>query len=87
MDIEKDTWTIIDSYFRDDPDNLVKHQLDSYNDFVGRRIKEIFTSIHHKIQPRTDYNNSNLIYETHVYYGGKTGDGIYISKPTIFKIA
>ena len=42
MDIEKDTWSIIDAYFRDTKDYLVKHHIDSYNDFINRKIPLIF---------------------------------------------
>lgn len=81
--MENDTWTVIDSYFKDTPDYLVKHQLDSFNDFVNNKINKIFRDLGKKTHPRTDYNNKNIIYETTIYYGGKTHDEIYISKPTI----
>ncbi len=81
--MENATWRVVDSYFRDTPDYLVKHQLDSFNDFINNKINKIFKDLGKKIHPRTDYNNKNIIYETTIYYGGKTHDGIYISKPTI----
>ena len=33
MENEKVIWNIIDSYFKNNPSHLVKHHLDSYNDF------------------------------------------------------
>ena len=42
MDIEKDTWSAIDSYFRDTDDYLVKHHINSYDDFIKRKIPLIF---------------------------------------------
>ena len=35
-------WNIIDKYFKDNPYNLVAHHLDSYNDFFGKGIFQIF---------------------------------------------
>ena len=36
--LKKDNWKIINSYFRDNEDYLVKHHLDSYNDFIINKI-------------------------------------------------
>ena len=36
------SWNIIDKYFKDNPYNLVAHHLDSYNDFFGKGIFQIF---------------------------------------------
>ena len=83
MDLEKETWTIIDSYFRDTDNYLVKHQIDSYNDFVNRKIPLIFENMNKKTFYRTDYNDENLIYEITMYFGGKDSTGVYISKPII----
>ena len=85
MDIEKDTWSAIDSYFRDTDDYLVKHHINSYDDFIKRKIPLIFKNGNHKTYYRTDYNDNNILYQYDVYYGGKEskGTGIYISKPTI----
>ena len=39
VDLEKDIWCIIDSHFRESgTDCLVKHQLDSFNDFLNPPI-------------------------------------------------
>ena len=35
------TWKIIDKYFKDNPHYLVKHHLESYNDFFDMGIKNI----------------------------------------------
>ena len=42
MNLENDTWEIINSYFRDTPNCIVKHHIDSYNDFIKNKIKLIF---------------------------------------------
>ena len=38
MNLENETWEVITSYFRDIPNNLVRHHIDSYNDFVQNKI-------------------------------------------------
>jgi len=35
-------WNLIDTYFKDNPYNLVAHHLDSYNDFFSKGIFQIF---------------------------------------------
>ena len=83
MDIDSDTWKVIHSYFRDTPDYLVKHHLDSFNDFINVKIPKIFETFHKQTYFRTDYLDPSLVYETHIYFGGKKGDGIYFDAPTI----
>ena len=45
MDIEKETWNVIDSYFRDMKDYMVKHHLDSYNDFISLNYQNYLIKI------------------------------------------
>ena len=40
--MESISWKIIDKYFTDNPNNLVAHHLDSYNDFFNKGINNIF---------------------------------------------
>ena len=35
-------WSVIDCFFDDNPNILVKHHLASYNDFITNGIKRIF---------------------------------------------
>ena len=35
-------WNIIQKYFEDNPKCLVKHHIDSFNDFFNYNIKQIF---------------------------------------------
>ena len=39
---EKTTWKIIDKYFYDNPNILVEHHIESYNDFYKTEIYNIF---------------------------------------------
>jgi hypothetical protein len=54
----EDPWTVIESYFRDQHlDRLVRHQLESYNNFVGYQIIktiEMFNPVH--IKSEEDYD-------------------------------
>ena len=43
--LKKDNWKIIDSYFRDNNNYLVKHHLDSYNDFIINKIPRKITNL------------------------------------------
>ena len=53
-----DHWAIIESYFKNKYlDQLVRHQVESYNDFVSRQIPntiEMFNPVH--IASEHDYN-------------------------------
>ena len=42
MDYENIAWKIIDIYFKDNPNLIVKHHLKSYNDFFDNGIYQIF---------------------------------------------
>ena len=39
---EKIIWDVIDCYFRDNPQSLVRHHIESYNDFYKEDIFRIF---------------------------------------------
>ena len=40
--MESISWKIIDTYFRDNPENLVSHHLESYDDFFQNGLHRIF---------------------------------------------
>jgi DNA-directed RNA polymerase II subunit RPB2 len=40
--MEDISWKIIHKYFTDNPNNLVNHHLESYNDFFSGGINRIF---------------------------------------------
>jgi DNA-directed RNA polymerase II subunit RPB2 len=51
------TWNIIDSFFKDDPKCLVRHHIESYNDFFTSGIYKIFKEKNPiRIQSRYDPN-------------------------------
>ena len=78
-------WTIIDSYFKDNPDILVKHHLDSYNDFFNHKLEEIFKQNNPITLQKEKIEGTNVFrYECNLYLGGKEGKSIYYGKPIIY---
>jgi DNA-directed RNA polymerase II subunit RPB2 len=84
MNLETETWEIINSYFRDTPNYLVRHHIDSYNDFIHNKIPQIMKNFQ-RIPPYVliDKDDKNVTYEVKVFYGGKTHDRYKITRPTI----
>ena len=84
MDLENDTWEVINSYFRDIPNNLVRHHIDSYNDFIQNKIPQILANTS-KNPPiiLIDKEDNNITYEINIDYGCKKHDNYKIAKPTI----
>jgi len=77
--MENITWKIIEQYFIDNPNFLVKHHLDSYNDFVSIGLQSIFKDNNPwKFSTR---NGEGLI---NLYIGGREGQMLYFSKPIIY---
>jgi len=75
-------WTIIDSYFRDQHlERLVRHQLESYNNFVGYQIIktiEMFNPVH--IKSENDYDPVSQKYALEIYI---TFENFHIYRPQI----
>ena len=78
-------WNIIDKFFSDNPNILVAHQLDSYNEFISNGISQIFKE-HNPIVFQKEKNLQTDAYKhiSRFYLGGKTGDKIYYGKPVIY---
>jgi len=78
-------WNIIDKFFSDNPNVLVAHQLDSYNEFISNGISQIFKE-HNPIVFQKEKNPQTNIYKhiSRFYLGGKSGDKIYYGKPVIY---
>ena len=85
MNLENDTWEVINSYFRDIKNNLVRHHIDSYNDFIHNKIPQIFKENLANLPPfiLIDKEDRNVTYEIKVYYGGKNHDRYKIMRPTV----
>ena len=81
----EDPWNIIDKYFRDNPHNLVKHQLSSYDDFLNNGIQQIFREKNPiKIMKQQDPDTKEFGLQCNLYLGGKDGDLLYYGKPVIY---
>ena len=85
MDVDKVVWNIIDTYFKDNPDFLIKHQTDSYNLFFSSGIKQIFKERNPiRILKEQDPKTKQFAYECNLYLAGKSGDRLYYGKPIIY---
>ena len=83
---DKDTWEIIDTFFKYDQYYLTKHHLDSYNDFIINKIPQTIQQYNpQRLYKELDKSTNKFKYETHIYYGGKEGDKIYLGHPIIVK--
>jgi DNA-directed RNA polymerase II subunit RPB2 len=81
------TWKVIDTYFRDNENYLVKHHLDSYNDFVKHGIPRIFKENNPiRIMEEQDEKTKEFNLQCELYLGGKDGNKIYYGKPTIYDL-
>jgi DNA-directed RNA polymerase II subunit RPB2 len=83
---DKISWKIIDKYFTDNPNNLVAHHLESYNDFFNNGINRIFRENNpiRFIEREDESEGSNKRNECLLYLGGKDGGKIYFGKPIIY---
>ena len=89
--MDKISWKIIDTYFNDNPHNLVAHHLESYNDFFSSGINKIFRDNNPiRFIEREDSTESlakdkdTKKNEALLYLGGKDGSKIYFGKPIIY---
>uniref|UniRef100_A0A6C0ES04 DNA-directed RNA polymerase n=1 Tax=viral metagenome TaxID=1070528 RepID=A0A6C0ES04_9ZZZZ len=80
------SWKLIDKYFNDNPNNLVDHHLESYNDFFKNGIYRIFRENNpiRFIERDEDVESNNTRNECLLYLGGKDGSKIYYGKPIIY---
>jgi len=83
------SWQLIDTYFKDNPNNLVAHHLESYNRFYNSEINKIFRENNpirfiereEKDEKGNAVENRNEIL---LHLGGKDGKKIYYGKPIIY---
>ena len=78
-------WKVIDKYFDNNPQSLVRHHIESYNDFFKQGIFQIFKEKNPiKIQTRYDERIDDYRSQCIMYLGGKDGNKIYFGKPVIY---
>ena len=82
---EKLVQNIIDKYFQDNPLGLVKHHLDSYNDFFFGGLERILNEKNPiRIMKQQDPNTNEYKLRCNLYLGGRDGKKIYYGKPIIY---
>ena len=78
-------WKVIQHLFEDDPQMMVRHHIDSYNDFFGKGIFKIFRERNPIIlQKEQDPDTQEFNLRCELYLGGKNGDKVYFGKPVIY---
>jgi len=84
-DKDEISWKTINKMFNDNPNFLIKHHLDSYNQFFNEGIKDIFKSNNPlTLFKEQDYDTKIYKHNLEMYFGGKNGDKIYYGKPIIY---
>jgi DNA-directed RNA polymerase II subunit RPB2 len=80
------SWKLIDKYFTDNPNNLVAHHLESYNDFFNNGINRIFRENNpiRFVEREDESDKLGKRNECLLYLGGKDGSKIYLGKPIIY---
>ena len=83
---EKALWNVINSYFESDPYNLVKHHIDSYDDFMENGISKIIKE-NNPIKIRKNFNEKIDEYELEIdiFMAGVDGNKLYFGKPIIYE--
>ena len=86
MDKENISWKLIDKYFKDNPNCLVSHHLESYNEFTKNGVRRIFRENNpiRFIEREEEGTESGKRSECMLYLGGKDGTKIYYGKPVIY---
>ena len=84
--MESISWALIDKYFTDNPNNLVAHHLESYNEFFSNGIYKIFRDNNpiRFIEREDEGESSEKRNEVLLYLGGKEGNKLYFGKPIIY---
>ena len=83
MDFYKDTWLILDEYFKSNVSFLTKHHLESYDDFVSNKIINTVKILNPFIILKNQ-DNGRVQHEIQIYIGGQDSSQIFINKPTIY---
>ncbi len=77
-------WKIIHSYFEENPQTLVSHHIESFDDFYRSGINSIFREKNPvTLNSLFDPKLGDFKYKCRMYFGGKDGSKIYFGKPTI----
>ena len=77
-------WSLIDAHFRDNPQSLVRHHIDSFDDFSVAGFSQIL----HETNPLKidlEYNSDTNSFgsSAKLYFGGKDGSRVFFGKPVV----
>ena len=76
-------WKVIEQYFHDQPQALVKHHIDSFDDFYTQGIFQVFRDIN-PLTIVSKLENGEYKHQCRMYFGGKEGNRIYYGNPMIY---
>lgn len=78
-------WKIIQSHFEENPQFLVSHHVESYDDFFQNGIFTLFKEKNPiTLYSKYDESIQDYRYKCNLYMGGKDGTKIYFGKPVIY---
>ena len=78
-------WKIVNSHFEENPQCLVAHHVESFNDFYKKGIQQIFHENNPlRLSSKYDVTIDDYRYQCIMYFGGKDGSKIYYGKPIIY---
>ena len=79
-------WDFIDTYFHDNPQALVNHHVESYNDFFEQGIYQIFRE-KNPLKWLSQYDEEIEDYRSQciMYMGGRDGSKIHFGKPVLYE--
>ena len=81
---ESSVWKILDTYFKDNPQALVTHHIDSYDEFFKNGLPQLFKEMNPlKIELDFDEETQMNRSKCYLYFGGKDASKIYYGKPTL----
>ena len=91
IDWNNEVWNVIDSYFKNTPNYLSKHQIDSYNTFLKDNIPKTIRQFNPIELPYEQLDEDSYKFDVKITLGGElldgevinSGKGIYIGKPVI----
>ena len=71
MDSNDISWKIIDTMFKDNPNMIVKHHIDSYNQFFSTGLREVFKNNSPlRFFKEYDKDIDEYLLECELYFGG-----------------
>ena len=84
-EFDEAVWSIIDAHFEDNPQSLVRHHVDSYNDFTASGISQLFRETN-PVKVDLEYNatTNNFGASAKLYFGGADGTRVFFGKPVIY---